>query len=471
MHRTYATKPRSIAWSFRSALISFAAIGYALALGPPPVAAHDLGGYIPAGASEAETRAIETTMLGPEHAAEHAAARRSSRLAERGVTMRVDGTQMAYSSEEAAAPRAAGAPDEIGEWTAAPFTLPTYAINSVVLPTGKVLFWGRPPPPGGGALRPNVGKAALWDPSLGTGPGPFTDVAPPVIDVDGAGGQPPAAAPIFCSGQSLLPSGEVVVTGGNLAYAGTLLDDPYTDWAGLQTIFTFDPFSETWTRQPDMAEGRWYPGQALLPDGRTITAGGYGNEPPGGLKTESLEVFNPPATIGGQGSVEQKPSADRIGIDLYPRLFALRDGNLLMAGPNKPQVAVLDTSGFTWDESPASMSLQRLAGNVVRRPGGPSGSDTVTALGGYNRPGVTGPFYPATATSETIDASQTAPVWRAAASFNVARANSNTVLLPDGSMVVVGGGSGFQQGGPRRSRQRRRLRDLRRWALAPSRAL
>ena len=46
-----------------------------------------------------------------------------------------------------------------------------------------------------------------------------------------------------------------MVAGGTLVYAGTFPDDAYTDWAGLPTVFTFNPFTETWTRQPDMAEG------------------------------------------------------------------------------------------------------------------------------------------------------------------------------------------------------------------------
>ncbi len=429
----------------RRTLPAVASVAALLAVGIAPAEAHDVGDLIPAGAGESEIRAIETAVLGAEHAAEHAAARKLERRAARGKLPQ-ETARAALSSEDATVARA-GPPAEVGEWTQAPFALPTYAINSVMLPTGKVLFWGRPPPPGGGETRPNVGEAAIWDPSLGTGPAAFTDVDPPVIDVDGPGGQPPAAAPIFCSGQSLLPSGEVLIAGGTLAYEGTLPDDPYTFWAGLPTAFTFDPWTETWTQQPDMADGRWYPTQAMLPDGRTIVAGGYNAEPPGGVESENLEVFNPAAAIGGQGSFEQKPSADRVGIDLYPRLFSLRDGNLLMAGPYKPQVAILDTDSFTWDESPSSMSQQRLADNAFRRPLGPAGSDTVTAIGGFNRPGVTGPFYPATETSETIDAASGDLDWTASAPLNVARANSNTVLLPDGSMVVVGGGSGFMQGG------------------------
>ena len=93
------------------------------------------------------------------------------------------------------------------------------------------------------------------------------------------------------------------------------------------------------------------------------------------------------------------------------------------------------------------MSRSRIAGDAVCAPGG------AVRLGhgagrwaGFNRNLSSGPFYPATATSETIDARAKPATWKAGAPLNVARANANTVLLPDGSMVEVGG-SGFQDNG------------------------
>ena len=184
--------------------------GGLLAVGIAPAEAHDVDDLIPAGAGESEIRAIETAVLGAEHAAEHAAARKLERRAARGKLPQ-ETARAALSSEDATVAARAARPSQVGEWTAgAVRSSPTYAINSVVLPTGKVLFWGRPPPPGDGDSATQRRRGGALGPVARHRSGAFTDVDPPVIDVDGPGGQPPAAAPIFCSGQSLLPSGEVL---------------------------------------------------------------------------------------------------------------------------------------------------------------------------------------------------------------------------------------------------------------------
>ncbi len=393
-----------------------------------------------------QTRMMESAVLGPEHAAEHVAVLRAERKwARLGHQPHRNNPREALSSKAAAPLASTGSPSQVGQWTQAPFQLPTFAINTTVLPTGKVLIWGRPPATGNGSPRPNVGEAALWSPWLGTGSNAFQQVTPPVIDVDGPGGQPPAPAPFFCSGLSQLPNGQVLVAGGNLIYGDTFPNDGYTaNFAGLQTVFTFDPFSETWTQQPSMAHGRWYPTQTLLPDGRTIISGGLSDVPPGGVQNNTLEVFNPPSTPRRPGLDRcRSPSADK-NFGLYPRTFTLdTGGSVLFAGPQSLHTWKLDTTSFTWKGYP-HLSRNRMYGNAVRLPGGPSGSDTFTELGGYDiNPPPGGSFQPATETTETTNADVQGPSWTPGASWNVARANSNTVLLPDGSMVTVGGGSGY----------------------------
>jgi hypothetical protein len=344
------------------------------------------------------------------------------------------------SADARAATRAAGTPEEVGAWTTAPFPLPTFAVHSALLPTGKILFWGFPAV--GSVPRPNEGQAALWDPSKGTGPESLKAVPPPLVDVDGDGTF--EYAPIYCSGESLLPTGAVLVAGGNLVWPDNP-GDSYTAYAGHNRLFTFDPWSETWTEQPQLRHGRWYPTQVELADGRTAVVGGWDESAPGSTEINTdLELFSPPAggSPSGLGTVTHEASGDR-DLSLFPHLFTLPDGNVLLAGQERDHSAILNTTSLTWSDL-SWARLARTGGNAVLVPGGPQGSYTAEQVGGYGAPDPANTsYYPATATTESIDASSPTPSWTDGPSLNVARSYANTVLLPDGSMVTVGGGRGF----------------------------
>ena len=75
-------------------------------------------------------------------------------------------------------------------------------------------------------------------------------------------------------------------------------------------------------------------------------------------------------------------------------------------------------------------------------PGGPAGSWRVTQIGGYPNYENAQGTRPATASTETIDVRHPNQGWRSGASLNLPRSYQNTVLLPDRSMVAVGGGVG-----------------------------
>src|SRR5262249_50066908 len=152
-----------------------------------------------------------------------------------------------------------------------------------------------------------------------------------------------------------------------------------------------------------------------------------------------LEVFTPSPNPSGVGSITHVPSGDRL-MSLYPHLFLLPSGNVLTAGPGPDDSAILNTSGFTWTNI-AQPSGWRWAGSAVLRPQGPNGSSVVTQIGGTGtNPADTSTDHYGVTSTETIDASQPNPTWHADASLNVLRAHAPTVLLPDGSMVTVGGG-------------------------------
>ena len=300
--------------SARAATLLTAAAGLA-ALAAPSVAgaqsgdAYQFDDLLPAGATEADVRAMESMMLGPEHAAEHAAVR----AADRGDGSRAvgpGGAEMALSSEDAPAAALAveGPPSEIGEWTQAPFTLPTYAINSALLPTGKVLFWGRPPRPAGGGTPENVGEAALWSPWLGTGPGAFTDVEPPVIDPTAPAASRPARRRSSARACRTCRTARSSVAGGNLIYAGTFRRRRLHEVRRLAN----DLHLRSLHARPGRSSRAWPTGAGTRPRScsrrpHDRSPAGYSDEPPGGTRTATARDLHPPSTLGGQGTVDPAP--------------------------------------------------------------------------------------------------------------------------------------------------------------------
>lgn len=390
---------------------------------------------------------------------------RSQSPAERRVEARGDRREaLAFARETA------GEPSRVGKWTQKPVEIPNHAIHAVLMPTGKVLFWGYPP-----HAAPNEGEASIWDPSLGDGPGAYTRVDPPLIDPDGSGPQGPVPAPIYCSGQSLLPSGRILVTGGNRTWPN---GQDLTSYTGLDTTFEFDPWTETWVRGPDMEAGRWYPSQVAMADGRTAILGGYDDVAPGGARNPVLETYEKdPGAQGAAGaSIAQHTAADRL-VEPYPNLFSLPDGNVLLAGADIGDSGVLHTDApggeLRWSDLDRN-TFHRIGGTAVMEPSGPRGSWEALQIGGYTTP-YEG-FRPASRTAESIDASAPLPEWKAQQRLRVGRSYHNTVLLPDGEMVTVGGAAGFSdENGNYETRDklvRRRieLRDPRtgRWRLGPA---
>lgn len=388
--------------------------------------------------------AWEREALGADHAREHAEIRRMTRAAaQQWAAMspaQRGGARARNAQAERAARRASVSyvrpKDRVGAWTRAPFALPNYAIHAAMLPTGKVLLWGYPPS-GGAVDRPNFGEAAVWDPSKGTGPDAFDNVAPPQLDVNGDGITEPA--PVYCSGESFLPNGDVLIAGGNLAFPrGSAHGQVYTNYAGLPNVFTFDPWTESWSEQPSLEAGRWYPTQVELADGSTAILGGYTHEAPGAIFNQTLDTFRAPDDPAGQGEVSSVGAAP-YGQTLYPRLNLLPDGRVIMSGPTPSDTAILDPNTFDWSNYP-NFSDARTGGNAIHEPGSFQGSWKVTLIGGY---GWEPDDHGARRSTETTNAMSAHPTWRRGPALHKQRAWQNTVILPDRSKVAVGGGIGF----------------------------
>ncbi|MBA2637449.1 MAG: hypothetical protein H0U79_04375, partial [Solirubrobacterales bacterium] len=280
---------------------------------------------------EQKLRKLETALLGPAHAADHAGNRRSLRSTARLGKTAAGRRRIAMAQRATKTRRVEGNPADVGQW-GGPVKFIAEAsgavgINAVMLPTGKVLWFSYSTALG----DKDVGRAVLWNPADQS----FKVVPPPI--------NPDTGAPvnIWCGGASLLANGHVLVTGGNVD--NVVFDAKLAK--GLNHVYTFNPFNEQWTRRENLAQGRWYPSQVLMPDGRTLIMEGLtadGND----THNRDIEVFDPNAPLGQEISTigttaGNTPARYQGSPEYYPHLFWTPTGRIFVGGPAK------DTFFFT----------------------------------------------------------------------------------------------------------------------------
>lgn len=295
-----------------------------------------------------------------------------------------------------------GTPQTVGAWEA-PRPWPVIGIHAFLLPTGEVLHYAYSSAHGAPEERHyyDGSHAVVWNPEGDS----FFD-----ISWDGT---------VFCSGHSFLADGRLFVTGG-LAQQGCLTQGRIETWF-------LDPFTLDWERGPDMRKPRYYPTNLTLGDGRVMILSGNNESC---AINPRMEIFDPSQGTGGV--IRNVPSGNR-QMDIYPRVHQLADGRVVHVGPEE-STWVWSPDSQSWTRlSNTRLSVQRLEGASFVVPGNPF---QIMTCGGYaelNR-------IP-TETCETIDFSVATPTWRAAASMHRQRAHANAVLLPDGKVLVVGGGA------------------------------
>lgn len=377
----------------------------------------------------AELREDEVAALGKEHAEEHA----SARAAVRGVGDYPQSTRtnrLKALTDSQATINAGFDPAVSGAFKQY-FPSPEFAAHIAMLPTGKVLLFSferietnpeKEPAPTQTTGKENAGRAFLWDPAKGTGADAFTKVTPPMVNMpDDLNELRPA--PFFCSGHSFLPNGMLGVFGGNLGGNGG---------TGAKLSLVFDPWTETWTRNPDMSVGRWYPSVVTGPDGRQLIMSGQ-SELGWGTPTPVVERF--PAK-GYPVPVAKTDTPTNTPVDTfkatapftldYPHLFSLRDGNIYGLGRDPAQQWKFDLKSESRSDLPARPDgKKRNYGSAVPLPGGVNGPDSVLVLGGdRDNP----------STLKLANGN-----WTAEKSRAFGRTQDDTLLLPDGTLMTVSG--------------------------------
>lgn len=278
-------------------------------------------------------------------------------------------------------------PAQVGQWSS-PLPWPVIAIHAATMPDGRVLHYSYPDATPGS-------RARLWNPSTGT----FAQVNVPVD--------------IFCSGLSHLADGRLYVTGGN---------DYACNFQGRNVTFTFDGDGQAWVQQESMAAYRWYPTNLTLDDGRVMVVSGLDQVC---STTPIMEIFDPES-----GLSVWAPGFDYLA--LYPRLHLLSDGRVAYVGPEAWakvfDLTDVEASGFSFVAWQTQACYRDAVGSVLL----PGFTDRIMVFGGscgiaYN-------------SVETIDFAQASPAWTPLAPMHIGRKHHNPVILPDGSVLAIGGG-------------------------------
>ncbi len=287
---------------------------------------------------------------------------------------------------------------------------------------------------------------------------------------------------LFCAGQTWMPDGRLFVAGGTTQYPDYFVTPPITNFLGSTVAAIWDPSSNTWTFLPPMKLGRWYPTVTLLGNYTIMVSGGVVDTanrqwgppsvtlPPVDRAADTYEVWDinsnswltgpiSPGVFEGPDYSNQNTSFGGFSMfGEYPRQHLLSSGHLFVsgmyAGANRvhptvhgswlartPINNILDTGSYrSYDSSVLVPNVGRIPANVDQvmilggsLGGGFSATEIVQICDGFNGlgPSAWSPFATSTANPSAFP------------SLNVARQVANTVLLPDGAILVIGGSTGL----------------------------
>ena len=297
------------------------------------------------------------------------------------------------------APAGAISPGSLGLWSNK-IILPVIPIAVANLPNGKLLMWSA------------YDRFAFGDDHMQT----YTAVYDPATNAAPQYFITQTNHDMFCPGITHLPDGRILVSGGSSAAKTSI----------------YNPFNNTWQTDQLMNIPRAYQGNALLPNGDVFTIGGSWA---GGLGGKDGEVWN--ALTGWRKtsniSAETIVGPDPKGIyraDNQAWLFTRADGSIFHAGPSS-QLNI-----FTTDGNGTATS----AGTRLDDPYSMNGNAVMYDVGKILKVGGAPAYEEAAATARAflIDINNGVKVEAVTPMAN-ARAFSNSVVLPNGEVLVVGG--------------------------------
>ena len=186
----------------------------------------------------------------------------------------------------------------------------------------------------------------------------------------------------------------------------------------------FDPNTQSWSSGELMLDGRWYPTPLTIGDGSVIIMSGRNNDCESNLL---IERYVPGSGLQINGMRE---------LSLFPFLHLMPSGLIAHVGLEN-LTSLYDPDTDEWSPVAFTNHGYRCDGTSVLVPGYPG---IVMLIGG-------GCPLP-TNTCEFINLSNPNPQWNYTAPMNHPRAHADVLILPDKTLLVVGGGTVGTYGNP-----------------------
>jgi hypothetical protein len=296
-----------------------------------------------------------------------------------------------------------------GRWSKLP-SLPTgsNAYHLIMGPGGKILLIAGSGN-NSGVFEAGTFKSYIWNPTTGG----LKKLTTPTD--------------MFCAGHMLMSNGQGIAAGGTT---------DYSPWKGSKALYTFDFGSETFVRQKNMVDGRWYPTVVNTRGGYALIVGGFNSS---GANSKTSEVYVP-----WTGAYDPRPGNREF--PLYPHIFLTANAKYFFTGAGwakAPEDAESSTQIFHpgfWEPFNGNKFTRVNDLTVPTR----RGFGSSCWLGSIRRQKlmVMGGGWPATSSTNVIDLdSSSAPKYKAGPPLRAAKVYVSCVQLPDGSVVELGGGS------------------------------
>ena len=294
------------------------------------------------------------------------------------------------------------APDTEGQWSQQS-DWPMIPIHAVLTPQGKILTWGVEGMDSGQFVYD------VWSPESGTGTSSHNTIASNI------------GISSFCSAGLLLPeTGNVLMPGGDARPEGATN-------TGITGVAQFNTQNNGLSKARDMSYARWYPTSITLPDGDILVSGGW--------DSQQREITTPEVYSPADNRWRSLLGVNTTGYGYYyPKLWVVPDGRVFGMQEHRMYYMTADGQGTlttagslpTTTRGNSSTAVMYSPGKIMQVSG--EGSSTTNGALLIDVTGST----PSVRTTSSL--SQSGRLW------------ANSIVLPNGKVMVVGGSSVLNEG-------------------------